>query len=79
MTKRQLIAQAIPNISFPAISTHYKSQNVPLAAELEIAKREVVSKLLPHITDEEAKQALGPWYTADKVRERSIPPEFFIP
>ncbi len=66
--KRELVVGATRAMLFPTVSIKYKSANVPLAAALEEAKRQIVRELIPHISDEEAILALGARYTAAIVR-----------
>lgn len=74
---RMLVANGIQNIPFPAITTKYQPQNVLLAAELERAKRVVVTKLLPNIRDEEAQIALGLRYAAE-ITISEVTPDWFL-
>jgi hypothetical protein len=76
--RRRLVASGIKDIIFPTVPTKYeKAVNIPLAAELERVKRSIVRRLIPNITDEEAKEALGLEYTADIARSE-VTPEWFI-
>lgn len=75
--RRILFARAIHNVFFPTVTTKYRPNNVPLAAELENAKRRIVNRLLPNIRDDEAQMALGQRYTADIARS-SVTPQWFI-
>lgn len=74
--RRALIAKAINNIPFPIVTTKYRPNNVPLAAELEEAKRRITTRLLPNIRDKDAQMALGQRYTAGIARS-SVTPEWF--
>lgn len=65
-TYRRRVAEGIRVIPFPTVGIKYGSleRNTTLFLELEQAKRKIVCDLLPSISDDEARLALGQNYSA---------------
>lgn len=75
--QRMMTAKGINALLFPAVSVKYREQNIPLAVALEEAKRSITRRLIPNISDEEARIALGQRYTAEIARTTTSPEWFF--
>lgn len=74
---RPTLVRAFQAQAFPTVTTKYREQNIPLAQSLRDANHRIVLRLLPNISDEEAKAIFGPTYTAEDVH-RTPPLELFI-